>query len=93
MQAQNRPRRVKVGKEPGIYRSRSGSYEFCYRDSDRKLRFETVDGDYNDAVKGKRAKLGDMDRGKRVAPSRQTFAEVAAASLAFIGAPCGNEQR
>jgi integrase len=79
MQTQNRPRRVKVGKEPGIYRSRSGSYEFCYRDSDRHLRFETVDGDYSDAVKAKRAKLGDMDRGKRVAPSRQTFAEVAAA--------------
>jgi integrase len=70
-------RRTRVKRHTGIYLSVSGKYEIAYRDSDGRLRFETIDGTLEDA-KGVRAdRVAKLARGERVAPVKQTFAAYA----------------
>ncbi len=67
MQAQRTkaPRRVKT-KSPGVYKSVSGRYEIAYRDSDGKLRFQTI-GDNLEEAKAARAEIvAKMGRGETV---------------------------
>jgi integrase len=69
-------RRVKVGREPGIYRSSAGRYEIVYRDSHGKQVWESVDGGYDDAVALRRDKLSQKDKGvKLVKPRRNVMLE------------------
>lgn len=77
----NQRRRTKVAKYVGIYRSSSGNYEFQFRDSDGRLRFETVGPNQQEAVNARADKLARMRKGERVAPTKQTFAEFATAWL------------
>lgn len=69
-------RRIKT-KAIGVYRSSSGSYEISYRDSDGRLRFETVGRDY-EAAKAARADIvAKIGRGERVTTAKTTFADLA----------------
>jgi integrase len=68
------PRRTKVAKHPGVFRSSSGKYEISYRDNDGKQHFETIDGLLADAD----AKLAEIRSTKRGGgtvpkPSKQTL--------------------
>src|SRR5689334_18443520 len=76
-----KPRRTSVKRYPGIFLSSSGSYEYAFRDSDGKLRFKTVGKNLQAAVAAREEMRGRLRRGERVAPTRQTFSEFAAAWL------------
>lgn len=70
-------RRTKMKGAPGVYRSCSGAYEIAYRDSDGKLVFKTVDGDFEAAKAARADVVSKMARGERVTSRRHTFAELA----------------
>jgi integrase len=76
-ESNSKPRRTKVPGRPGVYRSVSGKYEFCYRDSDGKLRFKTVEGGVMDAVHYRAELVGKINKGERIAPSKVTFGDYA----------------
>src|SRR5262249_41952471 len=74
-------RRTKVKNHSGVYyrtMSRGRRYEVTYLDSDGHRRWQTVPG-YDNLVEAE-ALLGEkrekLRRGERVAPSRQTFAQL-----------------
>lgn len=75
------PRRTKMKGAPGVYRSSSGRYEINYRDSDGRLRWQTVPGSFEDAKAARAAVVGRVRKGERVAPTKQRFAEYASAWL------------
>ena len=77
------PRRRPVPRHPGIYyRPRKDGkvappYEICYLDSTGKRRWEAVHGNL-DVAESRRAELRlRRQRGERIEPCRQTFAEYA----------------
>lgn len=79
-------RRQPVKGKPGIYVSVNASgqkrYEFTYRDSDGKQRWQTVEGGIRAAERAKADVLARMGRGEKVAPMRKlTFSAAAAAYL------------
>ena len=81
---QKRPRRRPVPRHPGIYyRPRADNkvappYEFNYLDSTGKRRWAVVHGNL-EVAETRRAELRiRRNRGERIEPSRQTFAEYAA---------------
>jgi integrase len=79
-----KPRRRAKTRFPGVYKSVSGRYEIAYRDSDGKLRFETV-GDKLEEAKNRRADIvSKLGRRERVAPTKQTFGEWAPEWLAAL---------
>jgi integrase len=69
-------RRTKT-RAPGVYRSISGKYEIAYRDSDGRLRFQVVDGSFEDAKDARAAIVGKVRKGESVRPSKTTFADYA----------------
>jgi len=71
------PRRTSIKKHPGVYRSISGKYEIAFRDSEGKLRFQTVAGDLQDAVKARAKVIERKDKGEPVGRSKQTFGDYA----------------
>src|SRR5687767_12347861 len=75
MQSQGipKPRRVKT-KFPGIYKSVSGRYEIAYRDSDGRLRFETV-GTLEEAKAARADKVTKLARGERVTRDKRMFGD------------------
>ncbi len=75
------PRRTKT-KAIGVYRSSSGRYEINFRDSDGRLRWQTVPGSFEEAKAARAALVGRVKKGERVAPTKQRFAEYAVAWLA-----------
>ncbi len=84
--ASTRPRRIKVNGRRGIY-YREGQdgrrrYEIGYRDSAGKQRWKAVTGNLKDAEAALEEVRGRLRRGERVAPTRQTFEDVAKAWLA-----------
>jgi integrase len=79
-------RRQPVKGKPGIYVSVNASgqkrYEFTYRDSDGKQRWQTVEGGIRAAERAKADVLARMGRGEKVAPMRKlTFSTASAAYL------------
>lgn len=81
------PRRRPVPRHPGVYHRPRPSgkvappYEIAYLDSTGKRRWEVVHGSLDDA-EARRAELRlRRRRGERIQPTRQTFAEYAAAWL------------
>ncbi len=73
-------RRTRVPGRPGIYcrfdsRGRE-RFEFCYRDSDGRQRWRTVEGGVNAAIAAREDVRARMRRGERIAPSKITFAEL-----------------
>jgi integrase len=79
----NGKRRTKT-KAPGVYRSVSGRYEIAYRDSDGRLRFETVGDNFEDAKARRAEVVGKLHRGERVARARGTFGNYAEEWLAGL---------
>lgn len=80
------PRRVNI--ERGIYyrdAPRGRVYEFNYQDSDGRTRWQTVVGGLKDARRERAEIVAKLGRGERVAPTRQTFADVATAWLEAQG--------
>lgn len=79
------PRRIKVGKHPGVYYREDAKgrrrYEISYTDSDGVRRWKVIDGGERDAVRTLADVRSRMGRGERVAPSKKTLAEVAKAWL------------
>jgi len=68
----------------GVYRSVSGKYEIAYRDSDGRLRFQVVEGGFEDA-KSRRAELvGKVRKGETVRPSKATFGDYSESWLAGL---------
>jgi hypothetical protein len=80
-EGQGPARRVSVAGKPGIYFRKlsdgSKRYEVSYTDSDGRRRWKMVDGGQRDAERARRAILAEMDKGQRVAPSREKFEIVA----------------
>lgn len=78
------PRRTTVKGKPGIYyRQVDGKrrYEITFRDSNRRQRWETVDGNLEAAEKLRDERRGQKRRGELTAPAGVTFADVAARYL------------
>ncbi len=80
------PRRTKVKDRRGIY-YRPGAdgrrrYEITYRDSEGRQRWKVVPGGLKDAEAALEEVRGRLRRGERLAPTKLTFAEVAALWLA-----------
>jgi integrase len=77
MSAKQPSRRTKVKNHRGLYYRLNAAgervYEFCYSDSDGKLRWQTVEGGLDDAVAARAEKTTRKHRGERVAPNRVTF--------------------
>ena len=73
------PRRTKLKATTGVYRSISGAYEVSFRDSDGRLRFETLPkGSTLADAKALRAdKVVRLQRGERVVTTRVTVDEYA----------------
>ena len=73
------PRRTKLKGTTGVYRSISGAYEVSFRDSDGRLRFETLPkGSTLADAKALRAdKVVRLQRGERVVTTRVTVDEYA----------------
>lgn len=71
------PRRISIKKHPGVYRSSSGKYEIAFRDGEGKLRFQTVAGDLQDAVKARAKIIERKDKGEPVDRSKQSFGDYA----------------
>jgi integrase len=74
-------RRNCVRGRPGIYvRTDSKGrerFEYCYRDSEGKQRWRTVEGGVAAAIAGREDVRATMRRGERIAPSKITLAELA----------------
>ena len=70
------PRRVKT-KATGVYRSSSGKYEIAYRDSDGRLIFQVVEGDFATAKAARAEIVGKLSRGEAVRLTKATFGEFA----------------
>jgi len=71
--------------ERGIYRRQAASgvaYEITFTDSDGRQRWQRVEGGLREARAARAEVVAKLGRGERVAPSRQTFGEVATAWLA-----------
>jgi integrase len=71
------PRRTRVKRNPGIWLSSAGKYEFNYRDSEGKLRWKTVDGDLAAARAERAGIIARKATGERVVPAKFTFKEYA----------------
>jgi hypothetical protein len=71
-------------KAPGVYRSVSGRYEIAYRDSDGRLRMETVGDTLEEAKAARREVLGKLDRGEKVRRTGRLFGEYADEVVAQI---------
>jgi|GEM_PF-2119021 len=69
-------------KAPGIYRSVSGRYEICYRDSDGLLRFETVADTLEEAKAIRADKISKLARGEKDRRSPERFGAYADLVLA-----------
>lgn len=78
-----KPRRRVKTRYPGIYRSVSGRYEIAYRDSDGKLRFETVSDSLEEAKAARAEVIAKLGRGETIRATRQTFGELAEAWYAL----------
>ena len=80
------PRRKAVPKHRGIYErvlaDGSRKFEISYTGSDGRRRWKMVEGGIRAAEKERRAILAARDKGEKVAPNRETFAEIAEAWLA-----------
>src|SRR5215211_1171521 len=79
---------ARVAVERGIaYRERSFGrrYEFCYRDSEGRWRWQTVAGGRREARLARAEMLARLGKGERVAPSRLRFGEFADRWLAGRG--------
>ncbi len=80
-----RPRRLSVSGRRGIYyRERQDGrrrYEIGYRDSAGKQRWKAVPGNLKDSEAALEEVRGRLRRGERVAPTNQTFEDVARAWL------------
>jgi integrase len=85
MSSKQPSRRTKVKNHRGVYYRQNAkgqrTYEFCFTDSDGKLRWQTVPGGLHDAVAARAEQTGRKHRGERVAPSKTTFREFADAWL------------
>jgi len=73
----SKPRRTRVKRNPGIWLSSAGKYEFKYRDSDGKQRWKTVDGDLAEARAERARVIARKASGERVVQARITFASYA----------------
>ena len=79
---------ARVQVERGIaYRERSFGrrYEFCYRDSEGRWRWQTVSSGLKEARLARAEMLARLGKGERVAPSRLRFGEFADGRLAGRG--------
>jgi integrase len=83
MATATRKRRQRT-KAPGVYRSVSGRYEIAYRDSDGKLRFKVVDGDFEAAKTARAEIIAKLGKGGKVRPSRVTFGDFAEEVVASV---------
>jgi integrase len=84
--AEGKPKRRTKTKAPGIYRSSSGSYEIQFRDSDGRLRFQVVDGGFEDAKAARADVVGKLSRGEPVRRNKATFGEFAETVMAGLNA-------
>lgn len=77
-------RRQPVKGKPGIYVSINAQgqkrYEFTYRDSDGKQRWQTVEGGIRAAERAKADVMARMGKGEKVAPMRKLTFSVAASA-------------
>lgn len=79
-----KPRRTKMKGATGVYRSVSGRYEIAYRDSDGRLRFQVVDGGFEDAKAARAEMVGKVRKGETVRPTKISFAEFSEQWLAGL---------
>lgn len=71
-------------KAPGVYRSISGRYEIAYRDSDGRLKFETVADTLEEAKAARADVISRLGKGEQMRSNKQTFEDFAESIVASV---------